>query len=106
MAITRLTVLYNLADGMDEDDFIKWRNAKHQQYVESMPDVIRTDFARISNSWPEGIAPKFRFQTTVDWPNQKSFEKAFFNDAAQEKLKNDNDRLGDSLFIVSEILSQ
>ena len=35
----------------------------------------------------------------------ESFEKAFFNDSAQKKLKDDTEKIGDSLYIVSEVLS-
>ena len=35
----------------------------------------------------------------------KSFEKAFFNDSAQKKLKDDDEKIGESLYIVSEVLS-
>ncbi len=101
----RLTVLYNLAEDMNEEEFIQWRQETHQNYVESMPGVIRTDFSRITRSWPKDIAPKFRFQTIVDWPDVESFEKAFFNDSAQKKLKDDTEKIGDSLYIVSEVLS-
>ncbi len=101
----RLTVLYNLAEDMNEEEFIQWRQKTHQNYVESMPGVIRTDFSLITRSWPKDIAPKFRFQTIVDWPDVESFEKAFFNDSAQKKLKDDNEKIGDSLYIVSEVLS-
>ena len=101
----RLTVLYNLAEDMNEEEFIQWRQETHQNYVESMPGVIRTDFSRLTRSWPKDIAPKFRFQTIVDWPDVESFEKAFFNDSAQKKLKDDTEKIGDSLYIVSEVLS-
>ena len=101
----RLTVLYNLAEEMNEEEFIQWRQETHQNYVESMRGVIRTDFSRITRSWPKDIAPKFRFQTIVDWPDVESFEKAFFNDSAQKKLKDDTEKIGDSLYIVSEVLS-
>tara|TARA_Y100000588_G_C14232002_1_gene915681 strand:- start:1921 stop:2241 length:321 start_codon:yes stop_codon:yes gene_type:complete len=101
----RLTVLYNLAEDMNEEEFIQWRQETHQNYVESMPGVIRTEFSRITRSWPKDIAPKFRFQTIVDWPDVESFEKAFFNDSAQKKLKDDTEKIGDSLYIVSEVLS-
>ena len=101
----RLTVLYNLAEDMNEEEFIQWRQETHQDYVESMPGVIHTDFSRITRSWPKDVAPKFRFQTIVDWPDVESFEKAFFNDSAQEKLKDDNEKIGESLYIVSEVLS-
>ena len=101
----RLTVLYNLAEDMNEEEFIQWRQETHQNYVESMPGVIRTEFSRITRSWPKDIAPKFRFQTIVDWPDVESFEKAFFNDSAKKKLKDDTAKIGHSLYIVSEVLS-
>ena len=101
----RLTVLYNLSEKISEEEFIKWRQETHKNYVESMPGVIHTDFSRITKIWPKGIAPNFRFQTIVDWPDLESFEKAFFNDSAQKKLKDDDEKIGESLYIVSEVLS-
>ena len=78
LCYTRPIVLYKLADNMDEDEFVQWRRSTQKQSVESMPGVLRTDFSRIGRSWPEDMAPKFRFQTIVDWPDRESFENAFF----------------------------
>ena len=36
----RLTVLYNLAEGVDEQEFIDWRTSEHEKYVDSMPGVM------------------------------------------------------------------
>ena len=61
----RLTVLYNLSEKISEEEFIKWRQETHKNYVESMPGVIHTDFSRITKSWPKDIAPNFRFQKLI-----------------------------------------
>ena len=52
----RLTVMYNLPEGTDEDEFLKWRLGEHQEENASMPGVIRTDFARIYEGVPRGEA--------------------------------------------------
>jgi hypothetical protein len=101
----RLTVLYKLADGVDETDFIKWRTSEHEKYVQSMPGVIRNEFSRIDDISPEGRVPPYRFQTVVDWPDRESFEKAFYNDDAQAKLDSNRGKIGDEVFIVSELLT-
>ena len=101
----RLTVLYNLAEGYDEDEFIAWRNAEHSKYVDSMSDVVRNEFSRIEDISPDGTLPKFRFQTIVDWPDRESFEASFYSEEAQDKLRKDQDKIGDQVFIVSELLS-
>jgi hypothetical protein len=101
----RLTVLYNLAESVNEDQYIEWRLSSHKAYVDSMPGVLRSDFCRIDESWPYGVAPRFRFQTTVDWPDRASYEQAFLNDQAQADLRENVKKLGDHLFLVSEVLS-
>lgn len=100
----RLTVLYNLPDDDSEDEFLKWRLSEHQATNANMPGVVRTDFCRISEVWPDGSMPPYRFQTTVDWPDRDSFEKGFYDDSVQEKLSENLKRLGEHAFIVSEVL--
>jgi len=100
----RLNVLYNLPENEDEDAFLKWRLSEHQDANASMPGVVRTDFARITDFWPEGSMPSYRFQTTVDWPDRESFERGFYDDAVQTGLRENLKKLGDYVFIVSEIL--
>ena len=100
----RLTVLYNLPEDADEAAFLEWRLSEHQGTVESMPGVVRTDFARITERWPEGAMPAYRFQTTADWLNRESFESGFYDDAVQSDLRENLKRLGDYAFMVSEIL--
>lgn len=102
----RLTVLYSLPEGADEEEYVAWRQSTHQEYVQSMPGVLRSDFCRITDSWPDGVMPGFRFQTTVDWPDRASFDAAFFNDAAQAKLRENLKKIGEYSFVVSEIVSE
>lgn len=100
----RLTVLYNLPDGADEQQFLSWRLTDHQQTNESIPGVVHTDFARITNCWPEGSMPAYRFQTTVEWPNRETFEASFYNQAVQAKLMENLRRVGNHSFFVSDVL--
>lgn len=100
----RLTVLYDLPAGASEDEFLEWRISEHQESNESMPGVVRTDFARIVESWPDGSLPAYRFQTTADWIDRESFEAGFRNNKAQTRLRENLKRLGAHTFFVSEIL--
>ena len=100
----RLTVLYNLPPGSDEDEFLRWRLGEHQQANASAPGVIRTDFGRIDG--PGDEKPPYRFMTTADWPDRESFEAVFYDEAFQAQLKQDQGRITDVLFLISEILTE
>ena len=102
--MVRLTVLYNLPEGTDENEFLRWRLGPHQASNASRPGVLYTDFARIDEGWPEGTVPGHRFMTTVDWPDWESFRAAFYEPAAQAKLREDVKRISDYVYYVSEIL--
>lgn len=101
----RLTVLYNLPEESDEEEYVAWRLSTHKDYLQSMPGIVHSDFASIADSWANGAMPSFRFQTTIDWPDRESFDQDFFNDTAQADLRENLKRLGEYQFIVSEILS-
>lgn len=100
----RLTVLYNLPGGTDEGEFLSWRLTDHQQTNKSMPGVVRTDFARITDCWPIGSMPSYRFQTTIEWPDRETFEASFYDETVQAKLKENLRRIGDYSFFVSDVL--
>jgi len=102
----RLTILYNLQPDMDEDEFLAWRLTEHQAENMSSPGVLRSDFARIDGSWPDGTPSPYRFMTTADWPDRESFEASFYDLDAQVGLQEDIKRLKDPLFLISEILVQ
>ena len=100
----RLTVLYNLPEGADEEEFLNWRLTNHQQTNESMPGVVRTDFARITDCWPNGSMPDYRFQTTVEWPDRETFDASFYDEDVQAKLSENLKRVGKYSFFVSNVL--
>lgn len=98
--MVKLTVLYNLPEGADHEDFLKWRTGEHQSANEAMPGVVRTDFyvARDSRLGP----PKYRYITEVWYRTMADLEHSFFSDATQEKLAHDTKRLADPVFLISE----
>jgi EthD domain len=100
----RLTVLYNLPEGTDEEEFLAWRLGEHQASNAGMPGVQYTDFARVVESWPPGTSPPHRFMTTADWPDWESFRAAFYDPQAQKKLTEDVKRINEFVFYVSEDL--
>ncbi len=102
----RLTLLYNLPPGSDEDEFLRWRLGEHQAENAGMPGVIRTDFARIDEQWtlddPHAVAP-YRFMTTVEWADRKSFEQSFYATTPEEWAESFK-IMQDPIFMISEVL--
>ncbi len=101
----RLSVFYTIPPDADEDQYVSWRLTAHQDYIKSMPGVIRSDFCRITDSWPAETALNYRFMSTTDWPDRESYERAFLNDQAQADLRENLRKLGSYVFTVSEVLS-
>ena len=102
--MVRLTVMYNLADHVDEDEFLAWRLGEHQQENMSSPGVLRSDFARIEQNAMDDEPPRHRFMTTADWPDMESFRAAFYDEAMQQSMRESMHMLDDPVFIVSEVL--
>jgi len=101
----RLTVLYTLPEGQSEESFLEWRLSEHQESNASMPGVIRTDFARITDQWPVDAAPMYQFQTSVEWADRESFTASFYREDVQADLAKNLKRLGTYTFLVTEILA-
>jgi len=101
----RLTVLYNLAAGADEDAYVAWRMSAHAAYIRAMPGVVNASFGRVVEEWSNGETSGYRFQSTVEWPDRPSFEQAFYADQAQADLKRNLEKLGAYRFIVIELLA-
>jgi hypothetical protein len=101
----RLLVMYNLPDGADEAEFLDWRLGPHQRSNAGLPSMLRTDFARVVGAWPAGATPRFRFVTTIDWPDLAAFEAAFYAPDVQAGLLENLKRLGDHEYSVCEILT-
>lgn len=103
----RLTILYNLPEGTDEAEFLRWRLGEHQQTNASMPGVVRTDFARVDERWtPQAlhVPSPYRFMTIAEWDNRDSFEQSFYDPQVQAELQEDLKKIADPLFLISEIL--
>ncbi|MGA2505561.1 MAG: hypothetical protein ABSG01_15880 [Anaerolineales bacterium] len=100
----RLTVLYNLSKDTAEDEFLKWRLTEHQSSNLAIEGVVRTDFASIDSAWPTDAKPKYRFMTTVDWPDRESFQKGFYAPDVQADMKKNMDMLSNPIYLISEIL--
>ena len=100
----RLTVLYNLQPYVDEKEFLEWRLTDHQKENMSIGSVLRSDFARIEASFPDGIEPPYRFMTTADWPDMESFRANFYDPEYQVSLRENLKLLKEPVFLVSEIL--
>ena len=100
----RLTVFYNLSPDADEEEFLKWRLTEHQDANLAIEGVVRTDFSRIDEAWPEGTDPPYRFMTTVDWPDMESFKKGFYDPEVQAGLEENLKMLSNPVFLIGEIL--
>jgi hypothetical protein len=98
----RLTVMYNLPEGTDEAEFLKWRLGEHQAENESMPGLIRTDFARIYEGYPRELKPKHRFMTIAEFPDKETFEQAFWSPEGMADFEESLKRLSDYVFYISE----
>lgn len=102
--MVRLTVLYNLAPDVDEEEFLQWRLTDHQEENLSMEGVLRTDFARIDDTWPNDTETPYSYMTTADWPDWESFKKGFYAPEVQDDLKENLRIMGEWTFLVSEVL--
>jgi hypothetical protein len=101
----RLTVLYKLAEGADEEAYLAWRLSAHAEYIRQMPGVVEASFSRVLEQWSRGPTADYAFQSTVEWPDRGAFERAFYDERAQAELKENLKKLGDYKFLVSEIVA-
>jgi hypothetical protein len=96
--------MYNLPYDANEADFLKWRLGDHQRHNAGLEGMTRTDFGGIVKAWPDQAVPRFRFVTTVEWPNMKAFERGFYAADVQTGLLENVKRLGDYEYSICEIL--
>lgn len=101
----RLTVLYNLPEGSDEAEFLRWRLGEHQAANAAAPGVVRTDFALVTSALPGAAPARHRFMTIAEWPDRESFERAFYAPEAMAALEENLQKLADPVFMVSEVLT-
>jgi quinol monooxygenase YgiN len=103
--MVRLTVLYNLPPGADEEAFLAWRLGEHQQNNASRPGVLRTDFAVVESAWPRGAKPRHRFVTIAEWPDREAFEASFYDPEALARFEENLKLLDDPVFLIGEVLA-
>ena len=101
----RLTVLYNLQPDVDEENFLEWRLTEHQRSNSSAEGVVRTDFSCNTLAWPPDTVPRYRFMTTAEWPDMKSFEEAFYEPSFQAALQKNLKMLQDPVFLIGDVLA-
>jgi hypothetical protein len=101
----KLTVLYNLPAGADHEEFLQWRTGPHQQSNVQMPGLLKTDFYAIYSS--RHGSPLYQYITELYFPDEETFEKAFFNEDFQTGLDKSLERVADPVFLISrEVLTQ
>jgi hypothetical protein len=101
--MVKLTVMYNLPDGADHDEFIRWRTTEHQEDNMAIPGVIKSDFYVIKEAWKMETLP-YRYMTEVYWLNMGTFRKAFFDPDYQKELAGSLRKIKDPMFLISEEL--
>lgn len=101
----RLIVMYNLPDDADEAEYLAWRLGPHQQSNAALPLMRHTDFGRIVKGWPDGASPRFKYVTTLEWPDMAAFEQAFYAPDVQNELIENIKKLGEFEYSISEILT-
>lgn len=98
--MVKLTVLYNLPEGADQDAFLRWRTTTHQASNAAMPKVLKTDFY-VAQATSMG-QPAYKYITEAYFDSLADLEAAFFSSEAQEKLVGDLKRIQDPIFLISE----
>ncbi|MCE1254868.1 MAG: EthD family reductase [Anaerolineae bacterium] len=102
----KMTVMYNLPEGADHEEFLKWRTGEHQADNAAIPGLIKTDFYVIKRAWNQVQAP-YRYMTEAYYPDMETFEKTFFDPDYQLKMKDWLKIMADPVFLISEeVISQ
>lgn len=104
----KVTVLYNLPPGTDEQEFVRWRTTQHHTANIARPGVVRADFYRVLGTpqlppdRPSRSAAPYRFITESYWPDYESFQASWDDPAEQARLLPAIAKISDALFMVSE----
>ena len=99
--MVKLTVIYNLPPGADQEEFLKWRTTEHQKANMSLPGVIKSDFYAIRRSYQREDVP-YRYMTEAYFPDMETFEKTFYDPDYQARLAESLERIAEPLFLISE----
>jgi EthD domain len=103
----KVTVLYNLPPGTDEDEFVRWRTTEHHEANIAQPGVIKSDFYRIVGmpmvgpDQPATATAPYRFVTEAYWETLESFNAAWNDPEYQARLFPAVAKISDATFLVS-----
>ncbi|MGD9711065.1 MAG: hypothetical protein AB7V46_03250 [Thermomicrobiales bacterium] len=106
----KVTVLYNLPPGTDEEEFLAWRMGPHNERNNADPNVLKSDFYRIVGTpavgpdRPAASTSPWRFVTEAYYESIEDFESAWNAPQEQERLANAFTRIADAVVLVSEEL--
>lgn len=104
----KVTVLYNLPPGTDEEEFLKWRTTTHHQANIARPGVVRSDFYRvigmpmIGPDRPASSTAPYRFITESYYPDLETFRASWEDPEEQARLVPAVAKIADALFLISE----
>ena len=108
--MVKVTVLYNLPPGADEEAFIAWRRGPHQAGNSARPGLARTSFSRVLGKprvgagHPESETAPYRFITESYWPDLASFRASWLEEEEQARIVAGVEKITDVLFLFSEVL--
>ncbi|MCS7259631.1 MAG: hypothetical protein NZ765_02455 [Anaerolineae bacterium] len=74
--MVKLTVLYNLPPGADQEAFLRWRTTEHQQENLAIPGLLKADFYIVRETWQQP-RPPYRYMTEAYFPDMETL-RAFF----------------------------
>jgi hypothetical protein len=106
--VIKVTVLYNLPPGTDEEEFLRWRTTTHHKANIARPGVVKSDFYRVIGTplvGPERPAsenPPYRFVTEAYYESLESFTSSWNDPDEQARLVPAVAKIADALFLVSE----
>lgn len=104
----KVTVLYNLPPGTDEEEFLRWRTTTHHEANIARPGVLRSDFYRvigtplIGSERPASTSAPYRFITESYFESLEAFRESWEDPAEQARLVPAVAKIADALFLVSE----
>jgi len=108
--VIKVTVLYNLPPGTDEEEFLAWRMGPHNSQNIADPRVIKSDFYRITGTpavgpdRPASSSGPWRFMTEAFYDSRESFEASWNAPTEQDRLVTAFTRIADAVVLVSEEL--
>ncbi len=104
----KVTVLYNLPPGTDEEEFVRWRTTTHHTANIARPGVVRADFYKVVGTpmigprRPASDRAPYRFLTEAYYDSLDEFLASWDAPDEQARLVPAVAKIADALFLVSE----